>query len=147
MPAPQFSTFESKNRSNNKPKRRYTLAEANRALPLVTRIVRDIVNAHERATQLQAKIEELPAAAKDSAYAQDQLDSALDRLQDYVDELAALAIELKDYETGLIDFPGRHEGRDVFLCWKLGEERVGHWHEVHAGFAGRQPVSKLREAE
>lgn len=147
MPAPQFSTFESKNRSNNKPKRRYTLAEANRALPLVTRIVRDIVNAHERATQLQAKIEELPAAAKDSAYAQDQLDSALDRLQDYVDELGTLGIELKDYETGLIDFPGRHEGRDVLLCWKLGEERVGHWHEVHAGFAGRQPVSKLRETE
>jgi hypothetical protein len=147
MPAPQFSTFESKNRSNSKPKRRYTLAEANRALPLVTRIVRDIVNAHERATQLQAKIEELPAAAKDSAYAQDQLDSALDRLQDYVDELGTLGIELKDYETGLIDFPGRHEGRDVFLCWKLGEEKVGHWHEMHAGFAGRQPASKLREAE
>jgi hypothetical protein len=146
MPAPQFSTFESKNRSNGKPKRRYTLAEANRALPLVTRIVRDIVNAHERATQLQAKIEELPAA-RDSAQVQGQLDSALDRLQDYVDELAVLGIELKDYETGLIDFPGRHEGRDVFLCWKLGEERVGHWHEVHAGFAGRQPASKLREAE
>jgi hypothetical protein len=145
MAAPQFSTFEPKNRSN-KSKRRYTLGEANRALPLVTRIVRDIVNAHERATQLQAKIEELPGA-KEAAHAQDQLDSALDRLQDYVDELAALGVELKDYETGLIDFPGRHDGRDVCLCWKLGEERVGHWHEVHAGFAGRQPVSKLREGE
>src|SRR5688500_16208938 len=79
MPAPQYSTFESKNRSNGKPKRRYTLAEANRALPLVTRIVRDIVNAHERATQLQAKIEELPSG-KDSASAQTQLDSALDQI-------------------------------------------------------------------
>jgi hypothetical protein len=144
MPAPKFSTFESKNRS--KPKRRYTLAEANRALPLVTRIVRDIVNSHERATQLQAKIEELPSG-KDSASAQTQLDSALDRLQDYVDELSALGVELKDYETGLIDFTGRHEGRDVCLCWKLGEEKVAHWHEIHAGFAGRQSASKLRESD
>ena len=41
---------------------------------------------------------------------------------------------------GLVDFIGRHEGRDVYLCWKLGEERITHWHELNAGFAGRKPV-------
>ena len=56
-------------------------------------------------------------------------------------------MELKDYQTGLIDFIGRHEGRDVYLCWKLGEEQITHWHELNAGFAGRQPVETLKETE
>jgi hypothetical protein len=142
MAAPKFSTSPSK--SEEKQKRRFTLAEANRSLPLVGRIVRDVVNSHERATQIQSKIEE-SAQAKETLALQAQLDGTLERLQDYVDELTALNIELKDYETGLIDFPGRHQGRDVFLCWKLGEEKVGHWHELHAGFSGRQPASKLQE--
>src|SRR5687767_12538283 len=133
-----------KTRKATPAKRKFTLAEANRALPLVSRIVRDIVNAHERATELQTKLEEaLPA--KLVAAAQEQLDSTLDRLQDYVDELDVLGIELKDYEAGLIDFRGRHQGRDVYLCWKLGEEKVSHWHEIQAGFSGRQPASKLEE--
>ncbi len=69
------------------------------------------------------------------------------KLEDFVDELSEIGCELKDYQTGLIDFVGRHEGRDVYLCWKLGEERITHWHEVDTGFAGRQSVSKLRENE
>lgn len=142
MAAPKSSASPSK--SEAKPKRRFTLAEANRSLPLVTRIVRDVVNSHERATQLQSKIEE-SSNAKETLGLQQQLDSTLERLQDYVDELGVMSIELKDYETGLIDFPGRHQGRDVFLCWKIGEEKVTHWHELHAGYAGRQPAAKLQE--
>ena len=142
MAAPKSSASPSK--SEAKPKRRFTLAEANRSLPLVTRIVRDVVNSHERATQLQSKIEE-SSNAKETLGLQQQLDSTLERLQDYVDELGVMSIELKDYETGLIDFPGRHQGRDVYLCWKLGEDKVTHWHELHAGYAGRQPATKLQE--
>jgi hypothetical protein len=55
-----------------------------------------------------------------------------------------MGIELKDPEQGLIDFRSIREGREVYLCWKLGEERVSHWHEIDAGFAGRQA---LEEAE
>ena len=77
---------------------------------------------------------------------QADLEAAVDRLQDYVQELGALGCELKDYEMGLIDFPGRHEGHAVCLCWKLGEEKIGFWHEIEAGLAGRQPVSKLVES-
>ena len=142
MAAPKFSTTPPKGEA--KPKRRFTLAEANRSLPLVTRIVRDIVNSHERATALQGRVEEA-ATSRETLSLQQQLDATLERLQDYVDELTTIGIELKDYETGLIDFPGRHQGRDVFLCWKLGEEKVGHWHELHAGYAGRQPATKLQE--
>ncbi len=141
MAAPQFSTSGTK---PSKSRRRFTLQQANKALPLVTRIVRDIVNTHERATQLQAKLEE--STGRESAL-QSQLDSALEQLQDYVDELGSIGVELKDYESALIDFPGRHQGRDIYLCWKLGEEKITHWHELHSGYAGRQSTSTLEEAE
>ena len=141
MAAPQFSTSGTK---PTKSRRRFTLQQANKALPLVTRIVRDIVNTHERATQLQAKLEE--STGRESAL-QSQLDSALEQLQDYVDELGSIGVELKDYESGLIDFPGRHQGRDIYLCWKLGEEKITHWHELHSGYAGRQSTSTLEEDE
>ena len=58
-------------------------------------------------------------------------------------EIARLAEEdilLRDAETGLVDFPGEREGRRVWLCWRLGEERVAHWHEIGVGFSGRQPL-------
>lgn len=57
-----------------------------------------------------------------------------------IEHLAAANVLLRDPETGLIDFPGVHEGRPVFLCWRLGEERVGFWHEVESGFLGRKPL-------
>ena len=50
---------------------------------------------------------------------------------------------LKDLETGLIDLLSLHEGREIFLCWQAGEDRIMYWHEVDAGFAGRQPVELL----
>jgi len=141
MAAPQFSTSGTK---PSKSRKRFTLDQANKALPLVTRIVRDIVNTHERATQLQAKLEE--STGRENGL-QAQLDSALEQLQDYVDELGSIGVELKDYESGLIDFPGRHQGRDIYLCWKLGEEKITHWHELHSGYAGRQSTNTLEEEE
>jgi len=133
----------STSRSGNptRTRRYFSVEQANRALPLVTRVVRDIVNTHECAAQLQGKLEE--AAGKAAVALRGQLQAVLENLQDYVDELEAIGVELKDYETGLIDFPGQHEGRDIYLCWRLGEASVSHWHELHGGYSGRQPVSML----
>lgn len=126
------------------PRRRspFSLNEANRSLPLVSRIVRDIVEAHRRAVAIQ---QELLALSGEGGDSQSQLDDALSELQDYVDELSDIGVELKDLDAGLIDFPGRHQGRDVCLCWRLGEEKIEYWHEMHAGFSGRQPVAGLEE--
>jgi len=143
MAAGQFSPSHTRRAARSRP--RFTVDQANSALPLVRRIVRDIVNSHEQAAQLQAKLDEAPTS-RDAAAAQSQLEVTLRRLEEYVDELRELGIELKDYQTGLVDFPSRHLGRDIWLCWKLGEEKVEYWHELHAGFAGRQPVSALRDS-
>ena len=54
--------------------------------------------------------------------------------------IEALGVEVKDLDTGLCDFTAHRDGRDVLLCWRLGEKRVGWWHELHTGVAGRQPL-------
>ena len=143
MAAPQFFTPGSVRPS--RPKRRFTLAQANSTLPLVKRVVGDIVRTHAQAVTLQADLEAMDPKARSAA--QSTLEKSMTRMEDFVDELSEIGCELKDYQTGLIDFIGRHQGRDVCLCWKLGEEKITHWHELEAGVAGRQPVSKLQEGE
>jgi hypothetical protein len=130
----------------SRPKRRFTLAQANSALPLVRRIVGDIVRTHGMVLKLQADIERA-GNAKEQATVQTRLDESVNRLEDYVDELSEVGCELKDYQVGLIDFTGRHESRDVYLCWKLGEEQISYWHEISAGYSGRQPIETLHEKE
>ncbi|MDB5292562.1 MAG: hypothetical protein JWL69_3803 [Phycisphaerales bacterium] len=143
MAGPQFFTPRSVRPS--RPRRRFTLDQANRSLPLVQRIVGDIVRTHGDAVKLQRELEQVSPKSREEF--QKRLELAMHHLEDYVDELSEIGCELKDYQTGLIDFTGRHRGHDVCLCWKLGEERVGYWHELDSGFAGRQPVSTLEERE
>jgi len=61
-------------------------------------------------------------------------------LRTELEVLSAEGIILRDADTGLVDFPSEHEDRIVYLCWKLGEDEVAHWHEVDAGMAGRKPL-------
>ena len=143
MPGPQ--SFTPRPVRPSRPKRRFTLAQANSALPLVKRIVGDIVKTHGLILRLQAEMDR--AAGKEQAAAQSRLDESVGRLEDYVEELTEIGCELKDYQVGLIDFVGRHETRDVYLCWKLGEEKIDFWHEINAGYAGRQPVAALKEPQ
>lgn len=143
MAGPQFLT--PKPVSAPRAQRRFTVDQANKTLPLVRRVVADIVRTHEEISQLQQQLE-LAKAAQQKAI-QDRLQNSLAHLQDYVDELTEIGCDLKDYRLGLIDFTGQHRGRDISLCWKLGEESVEYWHELNAGFSGRQPVSQLHEKD
>src|SRR3954454_10215193 len=144
MAGSQFLTPQSVRRA--RPKRRFTLAQANSTLPLVRRIVGDIVRTHGEALKAQSDLEHVPAGTTPQDI-QRRLESHLEHLEDFVDELTEVGCELKDYRMGLIDFTGRHKGRDVCLCWKLGEETVGYWHEMEAGSAARQPIGTLRETD
>ena len=62
------------------------------------------------------------------------------RLNELIDEVHAIGCELKDWETGLIDFRTIHDGREVYLCWRLGEESIRFWHELNAGSIGRHAI-------
>ena len=125
----------------------FTVEQANRTLPLVRKIVEDVVNQHRR---WREAILELDLVAQ-SAHPEEQLARAdeLNReivalsreLDGYQRELNDLGIQLKDPRLGLIDFPSDIGGRSVLLCWRLGEPEGQLWHEADAGYAGRQPVS------
>jgi hypothetical protein len=145
MAGPTKSIVTAKDHES-RPARRFTVALANKALPLVRRIVADIVKVNAQAVTLQDKLERM-SEGKDAKALQSELDGRVTRLNELVDELGDVGCELKDYRTGLIDFVGRHKGRDVYLCWKLGEEKVGFWHEINGGYAGRQPVTTLVESD
>ena len=142
MPGPSFSTPRSVKPSV--PKKRFTLAQANKTLPLVKRIVSDVVRTHETALDLQAQLE-LVEDTKSTTAVQSQLNRTMEHLQTFVAELAEIGCELKDYKSGLIDYIGQHQGRDVNLCWRLGEDKIHFWHELTAGFAGRKPIASLIE--
>lgn len=127
------------------PERKYfTLDEANRALPYVRRIAEDIRNAYRHAVALQERPKG-SLAESDFADAQAEYDRTIAELNRFVDELHDVGVELKDYDQCLLDFPAVHEGREVYLCWKRGEDQIRAWHEIDAGFTGRQPVDLLKQ--
>jgi hypothetical protein len=142
MPGPSFSTPRSVKPSL--PKKRFTVVEANKTLPLVKRIVTDVVRTHEHALEVQAKME-MVEDSKQTHTLQQELDKTMEHLHAFVAELGEIGCDVKDYKSGLIDFVGQHQGRDVNLCWRLGEDKIHFWHELTAGFAGRKPISTLVE--
>ncbi len=65
------------------------------------------------------------------------------RMEQAVAQVDAWGITLRDIRSGLVDFPALVSGRQVWLCWRLGEDQVGWWHELSAGFSGRRALSDL----
>ena len=63
-------------------------------------------------------------------------------LTEELERIRALGGAVKELDTGLVDFPGRRDGEDILLCWRLGEKRVGFWHTLEGGFAGRRPLDE-----
>ena len=125
----------------------FTVDQANRTLPLVRKIVEDVVREHRRWQEAVVELELLGTTnvpgLPDPRLA--PLEKRIQKLAREIDgfqaELESLGIQLKDRRIGLIDFPSELEGQAVLLCWQLGEPSVQFWHDVDSGYAGRQPLS------
>ena len=137
--------------SGSSPAKHFTIDEANRAIPLIRRITEDVVACYRRFQEVDARHRELTdrgelhdriVPLEDVEKIGDERDRLRDRLLELRDELCEIGVELKDWEMGLVDFPGMRGERDVCLCWKLGEKSVGYWHEIRAGFGGRKAIDK-----
>ena len=122
----------------------FSLEEANSLLPEVRTIVRSIQKAHHGLLKFQEAVKDAAAGAEHggggmvggSRYAVLLTERSL-----RANDLEVMGVQLKDYERGLIDFPSLRDGRVVLLCWQLGEgDSLEWWHDVEAGFAGRQPI-------
>jgi hypothetical protein len=130
-------------------KRKYfTVEEANRALPLVRMILGDIVRQSRVVEDLQQRLAIVSRERRrpshdlyteELAQSQAELEAEDAKLRSYIDELKRLGVEFKGPD-GLCDFYSIMDGREVFLCWRLGEPEVLYWHDLDAGYVGRQPL-------
>lgn len=130
-------------------KRLFTVEEANQRLPLVKAIVHDIVELFRDVQQRRERLVRVKQSRADGTsssrfhseeteQAEAELAQDEEKLAGFVRELHDLGVEFKDPVLGLVDFPSRMDDRIVHLCWKLDEPEVQFWHELDAGFAGRQ---------
>jgi hypothetical protein len=130
--------------------RYFRLEEALRALPQVEELLRDALFHKAEAERIHAEIERTlervrqsgggrldPARQREQRLARD---SHVHKLQSSMEAVAEHGALVKDLDIGLLDFMARYQGRDVCLCWKLGESTITHWHGVEEGFGGRKEI-------
>jgi hypothetical protein len=125
----------------------FTRDEANRTLPLVRRIVQDIVDDYGHWKECLSRYELVAAHQRpeegesaDAVALRERVDVIAQQINKYITELEQIGCVLKGFDDGLVDFRGQLDDRDVWLCWRLGEPDVGHWHEIDEGFRSRRPL-------
>jgi hypothetical protein len=127
----------------------FTPAEANSALTEVRPVAERLVAVRKRMRELERTQRDLVTAiggngggyaAGDLNEAQTELLGLADAAVAFVDRLDELGVQVKDLDTGLLDFPALHDGAEIELCWQVGEDAVAHWHGIGEGFAGRKPI-------
>jgi hypothetical protein len=127
----------------------FTLAEANGMLPVVRPLLEELAEAKRGLDGVHTALLRISPKMRENGHRvealglEDQMERFVDRLSGGIRDLEVMGIEIKDIDTGLIDFPSLHQGRVVYLCWRLGEGDIAFWHEITTGFAGRRPVSEL----
>lgn len=127
--------------------RLFTLEEAERTLPLVRRIVEDLVATYPAWRAGVGEYEALSLGASPERgetagmiAAREAVAAHATRIDGYLRELREIGCVFKGFDAGLVDFRSLREDRPIFLCWRLGEDRITHWHEIDGGFDGRQPI-------
>ena len=133
-----------------KPKKTFTVEQANAMLPLVAAIASDLARLSQEVIDRRQRLAHVAADRELStgdpyddelALVERELERDTQRLREYVRELCELGVEPKGAEEGLVDFPCMMDGCLVYLCWKVGEPEVLYWHELDTGFTGRQPLT------
>ena len=129
--------------------RYFTPAEANDALEDVRPLTVELVEHRSRLLELQERQASLIARIagnggdmepRELREVQERLDEEVTGIARCVSRIHELGALVKDLDDGLIDFPARRQGEEVLLCWRLGEDEVGHWHGLEEGFSGRKPL-------
>ena len=125
------------------PQRYFTLEQAQAALDIIRPLVADIMEIRQSILDREPEVWPVvaKAAGNGGSKVASQLAQEFGRLDQAIRAILATGVLLKDVNIGLVDFPALQEGREIYLCWKYGEETISFWHEIDAGFSGRQPFS------
>jgi hypothetical protein len=136
------------------PRGHFTIGDAEALIPALERIFIDVLQIRAGLRGIEAQLEranvrmsreellESDDGPPEVRRAKAVFRGFYEALSDEIDRVGALGGEVKDVETGLVDFPGLRLGEEILLCWRLGEKKIGFWHPVDGGFASRRPVDE-----
>jgi hypothetical protein len=130
----------------------FTLEEAQSLLPVMESLLKRALEGKQAAEQVEADLSELARRIYVSggmtvdvgkvAKQRAEMESHMQRVKESIAEIDSIGVQVKDIESGLLDFPCRLDDQVVLLCWRMGETSIEHWHTVESGFQGRQPLDE-----
>ncbi len=123
-------------------RRYFTLEEANAQLGRLSDLFGQVLQLRAQIKTISTRVDQKHASERELAI----LNGLVEAAGEVVQEISGTGCVIKDLAQGLVDWPALHEGREVWLCWRYGEPEVSYWHDMHAGFAGRRPVTELESA-
>jgi hypothetical protein len=120
----------------------FTRAEAQGLIPQLRSLLAEISEAWNHIRELNPEIQKARDAAAFDGFSKSGVEyvESVSHLMLLIHQVKDMGVILKDADKGLCDFPYMRQGRVVYLCWQLGEERIEYWHDIEAGFAGREPL-------
>lgn len=130
--------------------RTFNLDEAQTLLPILESLLKQAISGKKLIEEVDAELQETAhrvflnggtlVNVIHLARRKAERERAIQRVKDAIAEIDATGVQVKDLDIGLLDFPCEVEGEVILLCWKLGEEKITHWHGTSEGFAGRKPI-------
>jgi hypothetical protein len=130
----------------------FTIDEAQSLLPVLESLLKRAIEGKRAAQEVEARISELGRRiylsggmrvnVAEAGKLRTEMDAHLQRVRESIAEIDSIGVQVKDVDSGLLDFPCRLEDQVVLLCWRMGETSIEHWHTVEDGFKGRQPVDE-----
>ena len=132
--------------------RSFTLDEAQSLLPVLESLLRTAIDGKQLIESVDTEFQEVAHRVflnggtflniVHLARRKAEREKAVQRVKDAIAEIDSTGVQVKDLDTGLLDFPCEVDGHTVLLCWKLGEKSITHWHGVSEGFAGRKRIDE-----
>lgn len=122
--------------------RYFTLEEANALLEELLPVIEDVMAIRNRIIEIRPELESglEKALGNGGSQATGELLGLMSRVSRLVDQIQTTGVLVKDLDRALLDFPSDRDGQAVFLCWQYGEPTIAYWHDIEAGFAGREPL-------
>jgi hypothetical protein len=136
----------------NMSQRTFTLQEAQVLLPVLKSLLKQAIDGKKLIEAIDTEFQELAqriflsggllVEIGKAAARRAEREKTVQRIKDVVAEIDATGVQVKDLDMGLLDFPCNVDGRTILLCWKMGEDKITHWHGMEEGYAGRKPIDE-----
>ena len=117
----------------------YSIEEANSLLPYLAPTLVELREKFEEAQKIRMKVAGI-ASSNGWSPSREEWSVTLARVSELMERIQEWQLQLRDVNTGLVDFPSLVEGNEAWLCWRLGEPEIGYWHPEGEGFDSRRPL-------